>query len=72
MWRDMVLTPVEFIDAGEDAVVVVATLRGHGHESDAPTETTVAFAYEVRNGLAVRDRAFTSRSQALEAAGLSE
>ncbi len=31
-----------------------------------------AFVYEVRDGKIVRDRPFMSKSQALEAAGLSE
>jgi hypothetical protein len=53
-------------------VVVVTSLRGHGRESDASTETSIDFVYEIGDGLAVRDRAFTSRSQALEAAGRSE
>jgi ketosteroid isomerase-like protein len=35
-------------------------------------QMTFAFVYEVRDGSIVRDRAFTSRDQALEAAGLSD
>jgi hypothetical protein len=35
---------------------------------DAPA----AFVYDVHDGKIVQDRAFTSRSEALEAAGLSE
>ena len=41
MWRDMVLTQVEFIDAGEDAVVVVATLRGHGLSTPSAGATSM-------------------------------
>ena len=33
---------------------------------------TFAFVYKVRDGSIVRDRAFTSRDQALEAARLEE
>jgi ketosteroid isomerase-like protein len=66
-----VFEPAEFIDAGSE-VVVVATMHGHGDVSDAPMRTTFAFVYEVRDGMIVRDRAFTSRYQALEAAGLAE
>ena len=72
MWRDFDLEPVEYIDAGDDVVVVVTAIRGHGRGSDAPIESGVAFVYDIRDGRAVRDRAFTSRSDALEAAGLSE
>ena len=72
MWRDFDLEPVEFIDGGDDVVVVVTATRGHGRESDAPIESGVSFVYDIRDGRAIRDRAFMSRRQALEAAGLSE
>jgi ketosteroid isomerase-like protein len=72
MWRDFDLEPVEFIDAGDDVVVVVTAIHGHGRESAAPIESEVAFVYDIRDGKAIRDRAFASRGQALEAAGMSE
>ena len=72
MWRDWDLVPVEFIDAGDDVVVVVTAIHGHGRQSDAPIESRVVFVYDIRDGKAIRDRAFTSRSDALEAAGLQE
>jgi len=46
-------------------------MRAHGRGSGAPIETAAAFVYEVRDGMIVRDRAFTSRNEALVAAGLS-
>jgi ketosteroid isomerase-like protein len=70
-WEDLVFEPVEFIDAGDQIVVAVA-MRGHGRGSDTPMDAAAVFVYEVRDGKIVRDRAFTSRSQALEAAGLRE
>jgi ketosteroid isomerase-like protein len=72
MWGDLVWEPVEFLDADGDVVVAVIAMRAHGRGSDAPVEIQAAFVYEVRDGKIVRDRAFTSESQALEAAGLSE
>jgi len=71
-WGDVALEPVEFIDAGEGVVVVVIEIRGSGRGSGAPVDSLAAFVYEVRDGKIARDRAFTSRSRALEAAGLSE
>jgi ketosteroid isomerase-like protein len=71
-WGDWVWEPEEFIDAGDDVVVAMVVMRAHGSGSGAPIEAQAAFVYEVRDGRIVRDRAFTSRSQALEAAGLSE
>jgi ketosteroid isomerase-like protein len=71
-WGDWDWEPVEFIDAGDGVVVVVMTMRAHGRGSGTPVEVHGAFVYEVRGGKIVSDRAFTSRSQALEAAGLEE
>jgi ketosteroid isomerase-like protein len=71
-WAELVFEPAEFIDAGGKVVVVVTTMHGRGQGSDVPMQMTFAFVYEVRDGSIVRDRAFTSRSQALEAAGLRE
>jgi ketosteroid isomerase-like protein len=72
IWGDFVIEPVEFIDAGDDVVVAVTAMTGRGEGSDAPMDAVAAFVYEVRDGKIVRDRPFTSRSQALEAAGLRE
>ena len=71
-WGDVVLQPVEFIDAGE-GVVLVTSMRGQGKGSGTPVDALIAFAYEFRaDGKIIRQRAFFSRSEALEAAGLSE
>jgi ketosteroid isomerase-like protein len=71
-WGDLVIEPVEFIDAGEDVVVVVSSMRGRGKGSGAAVDASIAFVTELRDGQIVRDRAFSSRSDALEAAGLRE
>lgn len=70
-WDDLTFDPVEFLDAG-DQVVVVALLHGHGKGSSTPMDGVAAFVYEVRNGKIARDRAFRSRAEALQAAGLHE
>jgi ketosteroid isomerase-like protein len=71
-WAALVFEPAEFIDVGDEAVVVVATMHGHGEGGEVPMRMSFAFLYEVRDGMIVRDRAFTSRDQALQAAGLSQ
>jgi ketosteroid isomerase-like protein len=71
-WADIVFEPREFMDTGGDEVVVVAAMHGHGQGSEVPMRLTFAFVYELRDGSIVRDRAFTSKDQALEAAGLRE
>ena len=70
-WQDLVFEPVEFIDAGDNVVAVVA-MRGSGKASGAPLDITAAYVYEIRDGEIVRDRPFTSWGQALEAVGLRE
>jgi ketosteroid isomerase-like protein len=69
-WGDFAIEPVEFVDAGGDVVVVLYALRVSGAGSGAQLDTHGAFVYEVRDGMIVRDRAFTSKSQALVAAGV--
>jgi ketosteroid isomerase-like protein len=70
-WLDIVFEPIEFLEVGEDAVIVVVTMTGRGKESGAPLDAEAVFLHELRDGVCVRDRAFMSRSDALEAAGLS-
>lgn len=70
IWGDLVIEPVEFIDAGEDIVVTVLSIRARGKGSGAPVDAPSAFVDELRGGKIVRNRAFTSKSQALQAAGI--
>ena len=70
-WGDFVAEAVEFMDAG-DVVVAVIAMHGRGKGSGAPFDLLPYFVYEVRDGSIVRDRAFTSKAEALEAAGLPE
>src|SRR6478672_916836 len=58
IWTGFVIEPVEYINAGGDAVVVVCAMSGAGGGSGAPLDGIAAFAWEIRNGKIVRDRAF--------------
>lgn len=69
IWGDFVMEPREFIEGGDRVVIAVVDMTGRGKGSGAPLDAQAFFVYEVDAGLIVRDRAFTSRSQALEAAG---
>jgi ketosteroid isomerase-like protein len=71
-WEDVNWEPVEFIDAGDDIVVAEIAMRALGHGSGAPVDRPFGFVYELRDGKIVRDRPFTSKSRAREAAGLRE
>jgi ketosteroid isomerase-like protein len=61
----------EFIEAG-DQVLVSQTFRGRGKQSGVETRWNIWQVWTVRNGSIVHGQGFTSRAQALEAAGLRE
>ena len=61
----------ELIEAG-DQVVAALTFQGRGKQSGVETKWDIWHVLTLRDGLAVRNQAFTSESEALEAAGLSE
>jgi ketosteroid isomerase-like protein len=61
----------ELLDAG-DTVVVGATLRGRGRQSGLPGTFTFWQVWAVERGKIVRGQGFSDRTEALEAAGLSE
>ena len=63
--------PEEVMDAG-DKVVVVVFQRGIGKASGAAVERRVGQVWTVRGGKAIRWQIFKDRTEALEAAGLSE
>ena len=67
------MTPEEFIDAGPDQVLVFSREGGRGRGSGAEVYThPTAHLWTIRDGRAVRMRSYWERSDALEAAGLSE
>ena len=61
----------EFVDAG-DRVLVSQTFRGRGKQSGVETRWHVLQLWTVRNGSIVHGQGFTSKGDALDAAGLSE
>jgi ketosteroid isomerase-like protein len=69
---DLVLEPVDLVDGGGDTVIVDIAVVGRGDHSGLPLDAHFFFLLDLRDGLVVRDRAFRTRSQAFEAAGLSE
>ncbi len=71
LFDEMRWYPIEYIDAGEKVVVAVHTV-GRGHASGAEVEVTAYHVWTIRDGKGIRLQLFADRSQALEAAGLSE
>ena len=69
---ELVATAEEHIDAGGDQVVTRVRHKSRGAESGAPVETDLWYIWTIREGKSVRADIFNDRSQALEAAGLSE
>jgi ketosteroid isomerase-like protein len=63
---------VEFIDAGEDQVVVVERFGGRAKISGVETEQTEALVSTIRDGKIARCREYATRAEALAAVGLSE
>jgi ketosteroid isomerase-like protein len=64
--------PEEFIDLGDDRVLVVARYERRGRSSGAEVDLRVASVYQLRDGMLATVHDYTSREEALEAAGLSE
>jgi ketosteroid isomerase-like protein len=70
---DYRMLPEEFIDAGEDRVLVFSREGGRGKGSGAEVEThPTAHLWTLRDGKAVRMQSYWERSEALEAAGVRE
>jgi uncharacterized protein len=70
-WEDWRVEAEEYISAG-DFVVVLCRYTGRGKKSGAAVDTTGAHVWTMRDGEPVRLEIFSSRTKALEAAGLHE
>ncbi len=70
-WGDLFMDIDETIDI-DDRVVLTGRVRARGHDSDVTVEAPFASIYEFRAGKVVRVQVVGSRTEALEAVGLSE
>jgi ketosteroid isomerase-like protein len=70
-WEEIRFEPQEYIDAG-DQVLVTARLVGLGKQSGVAVERTWFYVWTLRDGKALRMDGYADRSEALEAAGLTE
>jgi ketosteroid isomerase-like protein len=68
---ELVATAEEHIDAG-DQVVTRVRHRASGAESGVPVEADIWYVWTIHAGKTVRADIFNDRSEALEAAGLSD
>jgi ketosteroid isomerase-like protein len=60
----------DFIDVGEDKVLILFRIRTRGKGSGAQSETESGWIWTIRNGKAARVDAYFDRNEALAAAGL--
>ena len=68
---DYRMAPEEFIDAGDDQVLVFSREGGRGKGSGAKVEThPTAHLWTLRDGKAIRMQSYWERSDALAAVGL--
>jgi hypothetical protein len=72
VWEDLEMVTSELIIPRKGCVFAWGELRGRGTTSGAGTERPFGWVFQIEDGL-IRDvRAYLSRTEALEAAGLSE
>jgi ketosteroid isomerase-like protein len=73
VFDDYRMVAEEFIDVGDDRVLVFAREGGRGKGSGLEVQTNpTAHLYTLRNGKAIRMQSYWERSDGLEAAGLDE
>lgn len=70
-WETFTVEPLELINAG-DEVVAVERMRGRGLKSGIEVDQEVFATYLIQDGQVARRSNHASRSEALDAAGLSE
>lgn len=70
-WEEVEMTSEEVVDAG-DQVIQTILFRGRGRGSGIEVEGRFFQVYTIRDGKTVRWEEFSDRSDALNAAGLSE
>ena len=70
-WEEIDYKPEEFTEAG-DSVLVSVLYDGRGKESGVRVEGRFWYLITLRDGKTVRWELYPDRTQALEAAGLSE
>jgi ketosteroid isomerase-like protein len=71
-WKSLKVETEEFRDLGANRVLVAGRLRGRGRASGVELDVPAAWVLEIRGSRVCAFHAYTSRTEALEAAGLQE
>ena len=66
------LEPERYFDVDDERVLVFVRVTAEGEESGVPVEMRDAHEFTIRDGVFVRWKVYADRTEALEAAGLSE
>jgi ketosteroid isomerase-like protein len=70
-WEEFSVEPEEFIDAGDDKVLLVLRMRAKGRGSGVELDRQDAIVYTMRDGLIVRQDYYNNKPEALESVGLT-
>lgn len=68
-WDDLDFNVEEYIDAGEDRVILVLVTSGKGRDSGVPVVATAAYLLTLRDSNVVSLQLYQTREEALEAVG---
>jgi ketosteroid isomerase-like protein len=71
-WESISLEPVEFTEVDGTRMLTRTRFRGMGRTSGVVTEAELFVVWTIENGTLTRYQSFADRTEALEAAGLSE
>ena len=71
-WETWVVTPTDFMDVDENRVLVMLDIRARSRTHQVEMPVDGANLLTIKDGRVARIELFFERSQALEAAGLSE
>jgi len=71
-WANLRFEADEITDLGGDRVLMVTRPQGHGHFTKIDVDYRFATVWTFRDGKVVRMDRYDNRTEALEAAGLSE
>lgn len=70
-WEAWSWEPEEFIDAGEDRVLVMARMRGRGKAGGREVDQPIAQVCTMEDGRLVRHETYWDRDEARQAVGLA-
>ena len=71
-WDDYTMEPVDFVEAPDGRLLATVHFSARGQGSSVPVDLTYFWLYRLRHGAIAAVDIYLGRTEALEAAGLSE